>query len=83
MFGNLRKEASESADRTVSDQVMEYWTNFAKTGNPNGGSLAAWPRYDVKSGGYLEFTGSGPVVKNRLRKPFCDLFIQNLKLPNQ
>jgi para-nitrobenzyl esterase len=83
VFGNLRKDASQPADRRVSDQVMEYWTNFAKTGDPNGGSLVAWPRYDVKSGSYLEFTSSGPVVKHELRKPFCDLFSQSLRLPGQ
>src|SRR5438874_13004817 len=29
----------ESTDSAVSGQIQQYWTNFAKTGNPNGGSL--------------------------------------------
>ncbi len=32
----------------LSNQIIRYWTNFAATGNPNGGSAAAgphWPRY--------------------------------------
>jgi para-nitrobenzyl esterase len=33
-------------DRKLSDQMMGYWTNFAKTGDPNGPGLPAWPRYD-------------------------------------
>jgi len=30
-------------DWALSEQVMSYWTNFAKSGNPNGGDLPAWP----------------------------------------
>jgi para-nitrobenzyl esterase len=31
------------ADRALSDAIGRYWTNFARSGNPNGDGLQAWP----------------------------------------
>jgi para-nitrobenzyl esterase len=41
-------------DRVFSQAVMAYWTNFAKTGNPNGASLATWPPYGSGGADFLE-----------------------------
>ena len=32
-------------DRKLSEEIMGYWTNFAKTGDPNGPGLPNWPKY--------------------------------------
>jgi para-nitrobenzyl esterase len=56
-----------------------YWTNFAKTGDPNGRGLPKWPKFDSQARGYLEFTDDGPIAKEGLRKAYCDVFIDNEK----
>ena len=37
-------------DRNVSLVMQKYWSNFAKTGNPNGTDLPNWPPYDATNG---------------------------------
>jgi len=34
----------------LSDQIVTAWTNFARTGNPNGQGNFPWPRYEVEPG---------------------------------
>ena len=51
VFGTLDSRAGgpkwRSEDRKLSNEMGGYWTNFARTGNPNGDSLPNWPTYNA------------------------------------
>jgi para-nitrobenzyl esterase len=34
----------------LSDELVTAWTNFARTGNPNGQGNTPWPRYEIAPG---------------------------------
>jgi para-nitrobenzyl esterase len=78
VFGNLGANAA-APDREISATMQQYWTNFAKTGDPNGTGLPSWPKFDAAARGFLEFTDNGPVAGERLRRNFCDLYSDNMK----
>jgi para-nitrobenzyl esterase len=74
----MARATPNGVDAQVSDAMQQYWTNFAKRGDPNGEHLPAWPQFDTSSRRFLQFTDAGPMAKEALRRPFCDLFIENL-----
>jgi len=46
-------------DQAVSRMAQSYWANFAKTGDPNGAGLPAWPRYDPSKDLIFDFHPDG------------------------
>ncbi len=55
-------------DLAVSKMAQSYWVNFARTGDPNGAGLPAWPRHDPKKDVIFDFrpdgtAGAGPDVR--------------------
>ena len=62
----------------LDPNIQTYWTNFAKTGNPNAPGSPEWPAFDPKTRQYIEFTKDGPVAGDHLRRNFCNLYVENV-----
>jgi para-nitrobenzyl esterase len=44
-----------AGDKALSNKIVEYWTNFAKFGNPNGKGKGVWTPYSVKVPKFMVF----------------------------
>ncbi|XP_062609505.1 uncharacterized protein LOC134271297 [Saccostrea cucullata] len=64
---NVQISAEEQA---LADRMMEYWTNFAKYGNPDDNSTGIWKPYTVNSRDYirldLNITMASTLYKDRV-----------------
>ena len=65
------------ADRKVSTEIGRDWTNFAKTGNPNGPGLAPWPMDTADTA--LVIDKDGENAATGLRKTRLDLMAARAK----
>ncbi|MCC1498156.1 carboxylesterase/lipase family protein [Alcanivorax sp. 1008] len=76
VFGNQSLYgAFVTADqKRLSRKVMRYWTNFARTGDPNDGMLPYWPRY--QTGDRLFLRLDTPIATgSNLKKEECAFWL--------
>ena len=82
VFGVMLGPTYKDADRAASAAIEEYWTNFAKTGTPGGAQagLPQWPKFDSSASAAIL---SSPITAQSRaaasRRPFCDLYVDNVK----
>ena len=85
VFGALRHPAWNwltfaNLDEALASTIQSYWTNFAKTGDPNGSGLPQWRPYTSASDEYMEFANDGRAHPRQGGRPtFCSLDIPKLK----
>jgi para-nitrobenzyl esterase len=73
----------EPRDRELANQMMSYWVNFARTGNPNGPDLPAWPAYQNENPQVMLFdtvTQAAP-ESGTARFRFLESFRRDGRLP--
>jgi para-nitrobenzyl esterase len=80
-FGNLRRVIPfplilmmHPHNHEVSRLMVQYWTNFAKTGDPNGGGALEWPRFAERDEETLVFGNDGLSLERDYLKERLDLF---------
>jgi para-nitrobenzyl esterase len=59
-------------DRSASGlSLRPYWVRFARTGDPNGPGMPAWPRFTPAAGAYEAFEESGFTARTALGPRSC------------
>jgi len=65
-------------DSKVSDQIQTYWTNFARTGDPNGPALPRWSEATSNRANLMRFSSSGPKPDLNSRLEVCSAYESHL-----
>jgi len=79
VFDHLDQEpwAWTPADRRLAETTATYWTNFARTGDPNGPTVPTWPAFTAGTGRML-YLGTpvtvGPVADIATLKVFDGVY---------
>jgi para-nitrobenzyl esterase len=58
----------QPSDRGLADAMSSYWTNFAKTGDPNGPGLQRWGAYNPGGDGQVMRLGESMEMQTELHR---------------
>ena len=74
VFGNTDKVGFDwnDVDRKVSQNMMRYWVNFARSGDPNGDQVPLWPAFNpvLQS---TQVINEVPMTVQGVRRPQLDI----------
>jgi para-nitrobenzyl esterase len=66
--------AASAADRRVADLMSSYWTNFARSGDPNGPGLPVWQEHRVGDSDRAMILAADPSSETLPMKARLELF---------
>lgn len=74
VFGNTDKVGVDwnDDDHALSTMMVQYWTNFARAGDPNGDGLPPWPQFDPQTFATLRLNPA-PEVTHGIRRDKLDI----------
>jgi len=61
-------------DDSMQNNMLNYWVNFAYSGNPNGQNLVNWPQFDALNDCYLEIKATPNGSNCGIRTAECNLW---------
>ena len=85
VFGTLKSRSFtwlpfDSTDQKLSQTMQFYWTNFAKSGDPNGPGIPKWVPWNAAQEPYMAFSQAGEAVPQQHFSPiYCHLSPDRLK----
>ena len=64
VMDNKDAEVGENPPANLTENMMDAWLAFARTGNPNHKGIPAWPKYDTKTRATMIFNEQCKVVND-------------------
>ncbi|MDA7874221.1 carboxylesterase family protein [Rhodopirellula sp.] len=82
VFNTLDETKIDDVDRAIASAMIGYWTQFARSGDPNAEGMVTWPPYDQQTDQHLEI-GDELKSGHGLRAEACDLMDRVINFQRQ